>query len=113
MLIWMRHPNHGRMDVYSQGEVDLAITRGWYVEESPAAEKSAAKVGSESEDWRGSQGDSAAASVIKSVAQVDTVASAQTPEDIERAQLYAIADQRGIRVDRRWGLERLRKTVGG
>ena len=89
MLIWMRHPNHGRMDVYSQGEVDLAITRGWYVETAEPV---------------------TATAVAATEAPVDD--PAPIPEDIERAQLYALADDLGIRVDRRWGLERLRKTVG-
>ena len=89
MLIWMRHPQHGRMDVYSQGDVELAITRGWYVEEAPAVVVQA-----------------------EAVPEPEPEAPAATPEDIERAQLYALADDLGIRIDRRWGLERLRKTVG-
>jgi hypothetical protein len=35
------------------------------------------------------------------------------PEEAERAQLYALAEQREIRIDRRWGLERLRRVVTG
>lgn len=89
MLIWMRHPNHGRMDVYSQGEVDLAITRGWYVETAvPVTATAVAEPEEPADDHE------------------------PIPESAERAQLYALAEQRGIRVDRRWGLERLRKTVG-
>ena len=96
MLIWMRHPQHGRMDVYSQGEVDLAITRGWYVETAAHVTAPAVPV------------TATAAAVPEPAPEVP----AATPEDVERAQLYSLADDLGIRVDRRWGLERLRKTVG-
>jgi len=39
MLKYMTHPNHGRMPVYSDGEIEYNSKFGWSVEEDKQEEK--------------------------------------------------------------------------
>lgn len=102
MITWMRHEQHGRMPAYGREEVERAQSHGWHVETEDEHMRLVLKL----------NGAVVLPQPVAPVSPPEEEYHEPIPEEAERAQLYALAEQRGIRVDRRWGLERLRLTVG-
>ncbi len=79
----MEHPKHGRMPVYDTSAVKQHEAWGWTAVEEVAAEPAP-----------------------------EPVASVPESEEDERYRLISLAETRGVHIDRRWGLERLRAALG-
>lgn len=84
MIIFMRHPEHGVTEVYDTGTRDRNKKNGWYEIDGPHGG-------------------------IPEAPKVEA-ATVDTAED-ERESLMEQAEAQGIDVDRRWGLERLRREI--
>lgn len=51
--------------------------------------------------------------VVQQSKETAPIAAAEKSDTDERAELLAQADAGGIKVDRRWGIDRLREAVNG
>jgi hypothetical protein len=113
-IIMMEHPKHGRYPC-TESDVDMFLKSGWTVAKKKEVQKEVEPLPAKKEVTIKEEVKPMHAPAVSTKTEVHSLkpkAPAVEPKELTREELIQLAEDVGIAIDGRWGIERIKEELG-